>query len=244
MEQDLNGFEEINLKYFKLEHANQDVHKLEKFKNWVKDANIYIKKENNRRGHYDDHNPDNSILLISLCKKCQSYSICSFTREFSCIKCTNCNNHFCIGCLWEEPFDYEGTLCLKGFLKLLYLRTIYRKSGLCSSNILINLTFIIFSLLFTPLYLGFLSFFLGFNCHSKRKGFFMKSDSRTFVILFIYMVLRGLLMIPYMILFFSFMPILLIPAIFNKKYYYTIFLMYISTLMPDCYNLDYDYYDK
>ena len=244
MEQDLNEFEEINLKYFKLEHANQDVHKLEKFKNWIKDAKIYVEKENKRRGHYNGHTPDDSILLISLCKKCQSYSICSFRREYSCIECTNCHNHFCVGCFWEEPYNEEGTSCLKGYLKLLYIRTIYRKSGLSKSNILINIIFIIFSLLFTPLYLGFLSFFLGFNCHSKRKGIIFQLDSNAAIIAFIYCALGGLLMIPYMILFLPFMSILLIPAIFNKKYFYTIFIMYITSLMSDCYNLYDDDYDE
>ena len=88
-----------------------------------------------------------------------------------------------------------------------------------------------------------MSFYLGFNCHSKRGCIIYEFSEKHMYFLVIYSILRGLLMIPYIILFFPFMFMFLIPAIFSKKYYYTILLMYFNSLMPDCYNLDYDYYD-
>ena len=107
---------------------------------------------------------------------------------------------------------------------------------------LINLTFIIVSLLFTPLYLGFYSFFLGFNCHSKRKGIILELDSKTYIIfVYLYSSKRFINDSKYDIIFFIYVYFI---NTSNFKYYYTIFLMYINTLMPDYYNLDYDYNDK
>lgn len=242
MEQELNQFKEIELNYFKVEYKNQNVKKIQDFKNWYEKANKYVKNENLRRGLWNDyHNDDNKILTISFCNKCQSYAICDFSTKYSCISCTHCSYLFCPGCFREETSEEEkGTLCLKGYIKLWYLRTKYRRSGIMGFNIFIVIIHVLFCLLFTPLYLGFLSNITGFCVHSNRKAIFHYNLYDYTSLIFIYCVLRGLLMIPYITLFFPFMFIILLPSIFSKKYYYMIFQMYIAALEPDCYRLDYD----
>ena len=246
MEQDLNQFKENEFNYYKVEHKNQKLKNISEFQNWYENANKYVKNQNLKRGHWDSfHNVDNSLLTMSFCDKCQSYAICDFTKEYSCIRCTNCNYFFCPGCYREEHFDVDNdddkrTLCLKGYIKLLYLRIKYRRSGIMGFDTFIVIIHVLFCLLFTPLYLGFLSNIVGFCVHSRRGGIFHYNLYDYTSLMFIYCVLRGLVMIPYITLFFPFMLIILFPSIFNKKYYYMIYQMYIAALEPDCYRLDYD----
>ena len=243
MEQELNQFNESEFNYFKVEHKNQNVKKIAEFQKWYEKANKYVKNENLKRGIWNEHHiVDNSLLIISFCDKCQNYVICDFTNEYSCIRCTLCNYFFCAGCSWEEKShnEVEDTLCLKGYIKLLYLRIKYRRTCITSFNILYAIIHILFCLLFTPLYLGFLSYITGLCVHSKRGGIFNYKYYEYSSPFFIYCVLRGLLMIPYIILFFPFMLIILLPSIFYKKYYYMIYQMYIAALEPGCLRLDCD----
>ena len=242
MEQELNQFQENELNYFKVEHKNQNVKKIEEFQKWYENANKYVKSENLKRGHWSSfHNVDNSLLIISFCNNCQSYAICDFTEGYSYIRCTHCNYFFCAGYSREENSDNDrGTLCLKGYIKLLYLRIKYRRSDILGFNAFIVIIHALFCLLFTPLYLGFLSNITGLCVHSKRGGIFHYDLYDYYSPFFIYCVLRGLLMIPYITLFFPFMFIILLPSIFNKRYYYMIFQMYIAALYPGQYRLYYD----
>ena len=64
-----------------------------------------------------------------------------------------------------------------------------------------------------------------------------KNDDR-FSYQIIYSILRGLLMFPYIILFFPFMIILLLPGIFSYKYYLYIFIMYVTALFSGPYSLN------
>ena len=242
MEQDLNEFNEPDMKIFKLEYNNQNVHNSPEFPKWLKYTNNYIKKENENGAHFNSTNLDYNFLLISFCKNCQGYTIFSFKNKFSCIKCSFGKKYFCIGCSWEEVSKIsEGTFCLKGYLKLLYIRTINRRSDLTRTSILINITYIIFALFFTPLLLGCLSFILGFSAHTKKEYDFLYRYKSIYLLIYIF--LRGLLMFPYIIFFFPFMFIMLVPAIFSKKYFYTIFIMYIASLYPGPYKLDNDKYN-
>lgn len=197
MEQDLTYFgEEGNLKLFKLEHENQDVHNFPTFQKWLKKANEYVDKENKIKNIYGA-----DIYIICFCKRCNGYSICYFTFELSCVTCSNCDYHFCSGCSFEEKKEKygRGSLCLKGFLKLLYIRTIYKKSLLRETYIGFNILFIITSLLFTPLYLGLISFTTGFSIHNKRTNLY----ERIGLPLALFSLFYSLLIMPYMILFFS-----------------------------------------
>ena len=139
MEQELNQFKENEFNYFKIEHKNQNVKKIAEFQKWYESANKYVKNENLKRGLWDDHHiVDNSLLTISFCNKCQNYAICDFTNEYSCIRCTHCNHFFCAGCSWEEnSHREEDTLCLKGYIKLLYLRIKYRRTCITKFKVII-----------------------------------------------------------------------------------------------------------
>ena len=185
---------------------------------------------------------DSRLLTISFCDKCQNYAICHFANEYSCIRCTHCNYFFCAGCYREEKShsEKEDTLCLKGYIKLLCIRIKYRRTCITSFKVLYAIIHVLFCLLFTPLYLGFLSYITGLCVHSKSGGIFFYKYYQYSSPIFIYCVLRGLLMIPYIILFFPFMFIMLLPSIFNKKYYYMIYQMYVAALEPGCYKLDCD----
>ena len=55
--------------------------------------------------------------------------------------------------------------------------------------------------------------------------------------LLIYSIARGLLMFPYIILFFPFMVILLLPGIFSYRYYLYIYNAYVTALFPGPYKL-------
>ena len=182
MEQDLNEFKNDifeNNDCFKLEHKNQDVTNKEEFKKWYKSAKEYIKKENLKRSKDYIENIDNyhvnvetGILTIEFCEKCLSYTI--FTLEgFSSTICSKCKECFCIGCFrkMKKTSQYRNadTICLKGYLKSFYLRTINRRSELIRTFACFHIMHIIFCLFITPLYLGFISNFMGFLVHKNKK---------------------------------------------------------------------------
>ena len=89
----------------------------------------------------------------------------------------------------------------------------------------------------TPLYLGFLSNMLGLYVHpNKNRKDDINKDNLLYQV--IYSILRGLLMFPYIILFFPFMVILLLPGIFSYRYYLYIYNAYITALFPGPYPLE------
>ena len=226
MEQDLNDFcntDNNENYYFKLEYKDQDVFKLPKFQKWYSEALQYVKKQN--------INGREKLLSISFCNKCLSYVICSSALQFSTYKCNNCNSYFCLGCLKEISRDTGGaeeTFCLKGYLKSLYLRIIYKRSDLPAISPLFAFLHILFCLFITPLYLGFLSYVFGFYVHRKnpKKKGHDDIDQIIMLLIMIYGAFRGLFMFPYIILFLPFMIILLIPGIFSYNYYLYIYNMY------------------
>ena len=239
MEQDLNEFKNDdfeNKNYFQMEFKGQNVKNTLEFQKWYKDAKIYIKKENeNRKQLYIKNNyyGDISILTIEFCDKCLSYTLCSLSRSFSYIKCNKCNEEFCIGCSRKRRIGGEN-VCLKGYLKGLYLRFINRRSELVVTIFLFYIMHIIFCLFFTPLFLGFISNFMGLIIHPNKKRETIRNvlESNKLCYYFIYSIIRGLLMFPYIILFLPFMIILLLPSIFSYTYYLYIFVSYIAAVWP------------
>ena len=178
MEQDLNKFKNDdfeNKNYFQIEFKGQNVKNTLEFQKWYEDAKIFIKKENeNRKQLYIndyDYYGDISILTIEFCDKCLSYTLCSLSSSFSYIKCNKCNEEFCIGCSRKRrklTIDRgEENVCLKGYLKGLYLRFINRRSELVITYFFDYILHIIFCLFFTPLFLGFISNFMGLIIHPK-----------------------------------------------------------------------------
>ena len=236
MEQELNQFNEKYLNYYKPQFKNQNVNKNPEFNEWYKNAVKYIEKENKKRGLYSDKNPDDNLLTISFCNDCNCYSICSFSREYSYIECSNCNSRFCIGC--KRPIisiNDDSSLCFRGYIKLLYIRTIYRRSGRFASSDSFNTFLVILCILFTPSYFAFVSNIIGFEIHPNKKGKYKDIVIDYFIIMFIFSYLRGILMLPYIIIFLPFTIILLISSIFSRKYYFTIAALYLSALDPGTY---------
>ena len=181
MEQDLNEFKNDNFENndcFKLEHKNQDVSNKEVFKKWYKSTKEYVKKENLRRSkdfvvNINRFSMDYRILTIEFCENCLSYTICSLGADFSNVVCSKCKECFCIGCSRKlqkiSQYRNEYTVCLKGYLKSFYLRTINRRSDLVRTCTCFHIMHIIFCLFITPLYLGFISYFMGFIVHKNKK---------------------------------------------------------------------------
>ena len=253
-EQDLNIYDFRYKNYFQIDFKGQKVENKIEFKKWYESAKKYIKSENKRRSDSYIRNQNIqkeyiSILTIEFCHKCLSYTICSLSNKLSYIKCNKCFEDFCIGCSKKrllnnnsDPNFLDDTLCLKGYLKTLYLRIINRRSLLTRTSPAFHIMHIFFCLFFTPLYLGFISNFMGtILIHSnKANKTNLKNCSRSVFELwcyFIYSLLRGLLMFPYMILFFPFMFILLLPSIFSYKYYLYVFVSYVAAIFPEEYPL-------
>jgi len=63
----------------------------------------------------------------------------------------------------------------------------------------------------TPFYLGFISFFIGFLVHKNKKRNSGKLEEYEIRSYFLFSIFRGLSMLPYIIQFFQFMVILLLP---------------------------------
>lgn len=234
---------------FKKQYKDQNLFKLPEFKEWYNEKKKYVEKENKIRGHYtrescNIYNDSERHLIISFCPFCSSYGICF--NEYNCanyslIRCKNCKKRFCCGCFREPSDGLDYTICLKGFLLLLYYRIKDRRSDNVYFSPLFYFFHIITCLFLTPIYLGIISSYLGFLFHRKRTEFFFKmvlrygpSADLGMVISF----LRGLLMFPYIITFFPFMVILLIPSIFSFKYYLYIYNMYITIFMPGTISYD------
>ena len=145
--------------------------------------------------------------------------MCSLGEGFSDVVCSKCKEWFCIGCSRKvqkvSGEERKGdTICLKGCLKSFYLRVINSRSDLKRTCAWFHILHIIFCLFMTPIYLGFISYFMGFIMHKnkEKKVAYLNIFKVVFFLLFSF--LRGLLMFPYIISFFPFMVILLLPGIF------------------------------
>ena len=238
MEHDLIEYQNENTGingYFKLEFKNQEVKNKPDFVKWYKNTKDFINKENLKRNKYHDIMSDNRILTIGLCMRCMKYTVCSIHFFSYCYaECNICKKFFCIGCSNElNNSIYEhinSSVCLKGYLKAFYLRIIYRRSSISKANACYFIMHIILCLFMTPLYLGFLSNALGLMIHPNKNRKNEVNDDLIYYLV-IYSILRGLLMLPYIILFFPFMIILLLPGIFSYRYYLYVYNAYVTALM-------------
>ena len=240
MEQQLNQFNDYEYNYYKIEYENQKVQLLPEFKIWYEKVNKYISEENERRGSFSNNNTDNSLLLLSFCKKCKCYVICSCTYDFSFVECSKCNSSFCIGCFREKLSNNDESLCLKGYFKLLYIRTIYRRAGRLAEWEVLNIICSILCILFTPCYLGLVSNIIGLQVHQNPNGTYNSYFLEYFDIICIYSLFRGILMLPYILLFFPFTVALLIPSFFIPKYFFVLNALYTSAIDPTYYRLEID----
>ena len=190
----------------------------------LKSSKDYI----NNHSIYFEYN----LITIEFCEKCLSYIICSLRGD----KCNKCKECFCAGCSSKiqkvSEYNYEDTLYLKVYLKLFYLRTINKRSEFVRTCAYFHIMHIIFCLFLTPLYFGFISNFMCFLAHKNKKRIMEELSNNKIISYFFYSFLRGLLMFPYIILFFPFMIILLFPGIFSYKYYLYAFIMYVTAICP------------
>ena len=233
-----NKYNNIANDFFELEHKNQNIKNNPEFKKWYEKACDFVKKENLKRAqnyihHYELFN-DYSILTIEYCDNCIGYTICSHDNSFNYVKCNKCKTKFCLGCSkimtnLDEDNGLDIMMCLKGYLKGFYLRFINRRSELIRTCACFHIMHIIFCLFFTSLYVGFISHFIGLNVHlNKTKE---NKDSKL-IFYFIYSILRGFIMFPYIITFLPFMLLLLLPSIFSYTYYLYIFVGYVTAIWP------------
>ena len=220
MENDLNQFNEQESNYYKPQFKNQNVFKEKDFQKWYENTKIYIDKENKKRGYYssDYNNKDDSILTISFCNNCNCYTICYFLYTYSYIHCSNCEFQFCIGCSRPNITSNDtSSLCLKGYFKLLYLRTKYRRAGRIFSSNIANIIGIVLFILLSPAYFGFVSNIIGLEIHPNKKREFKSIVDDYLIIIIIYSSMRAIAMLPYILIFLPFTIILLIPCIFSRK---------------------------
>ena len=234
MEQELNNYEviETDLYHFKLIHKNQKLNLKDnkRFQDWKNKAIQYINKDNT-------YNTGECFLLYEFCDNCCSYCIFRMNR-FSLIECLNCNYKICIGCHKVPISNEDYSTCLKGFLITCYLRLFNEGTDIISHEPILYIFHIIFSLLFTPLYIGFIFNMLGFLMHQKKSRLYddgkihdFTDDSQKLLSLHIFSIIKAFLFFPYIITFFPLMFILLLPSIFSKKYYLKIFTFYFTIVI-------------
>ena len=241
MEIQLNEPQNFKNNYFPIEFKNQNIYLNPHFQKWYENTKKYIDIENKKRGN-PKNKETNRLLVISFCKNCQGYVICSFEYEFSYVECSICRSKFCIGCSREILSGDDESLCLKGYFKLLYIRCIYRRAGkICSSDYL-NIIFTIIFILLSPCYFAYISNSIGLNVHQNQKGTYNDFPLQYFIIIEIYSILRGILMFPYIILFLPFTLLLLIPSFFNGIYFFRLIALYTSMKDPMDIKLDIDIY--
>ena len=150
--------------HFPLKYKNQNFYKDPAFKEWYKIKKEYIEKENEKRGpwiesNYDKYGLDERYYIFSYCPNCISYSVCCVVFDYSFVKCKNCLKEFCVGCYRNKITNIEDTVCLKGFLKLLYHRVKDKRSSNCNYGPFFYFLHILVCLFITPIYLGTISNF-------------------------------------------------------------------------------------
>ena len=233
MEQELNNYEinETDLYHFKLIHKNQklNLNDNKRYQDWKNNAIYYINEKNN-------NNTNESFLLCEFCDNCCSYSIFRM-NHFSLIECLNCKYKMCIGCHRVPISNEDYSTCLKGFLITCYLRAFNEGTDIIVHEPILFILHIIFSLLFTPLYIGFIFNMLGFLMHQKKSRLYdngkihdFTDNSKKLLSLHIFSIIKGFLFFPYIIIFIPFIIILLLPSIFSKKYYLKVFTFYITVV--------------
>lgn len=230
MEQDLTSYKEIetDLYHFKLQYKSQNLKDNLEYNSWMEKAINFINKHNKEsESEYD-------ILLINFCNNCCSYSIFKI-NHFSFIECLNCHEQHCIGCGRKPLSGSDYSTCLIGFLKANYIRALNEGINIVIHHIVIYIFHIIFCLLFTSLYIGFIFHMIGFLSHQKRSRMENNGEIHDFTynknklyIIYIYSILKGILFFPYIITFLPFMIILILPSIFSKTYYFKILTFYIT----------------
>ena len=224
-----NNNEQLNEDYYQQEYNGQNVEKTPSFKKWYENCLKQIKIKNESRLK-NIGSGRNRFLCIFYCPNCTKYVTCSYNNEISCVQCNKCKVFFCPGCNFFKPGGFESpklSVCLKGYWILWWLRVKNCISDLEESCLCFYIIHIISCIFFTPLYLGFITFIIGFLGH-RDDGSEKYRDKATNKIIFCF--LFALLMFPYIIIFVPIMVLILIPGIFNHDYYIHIFIAYVTAI--------------
>ena len=258
MEQDLVEKQEaLEKEYYKLSYNNQNVKNLKEFQEWYKKTTRKMEEENARINQGVVHGSDLPIFLVLFCKHCSSYTICRLYSDIF-FSCSLCRKSYCIGCKRESSGE-DPEYCLQGFIKAFYLRFKYertRKKAMSYSMRYFYYVFhIIFCLFCVPFYLGFKSNYIGLLVHRKSgKCLWNLFDSDIdiddddclwkfflFFLFYLFCFFRGFIMFPYVMLFFPFMLIVLIPSLFSFSYYKRLLIGFINIFEPESYPFQFDY---
>ena len=227
--------------YFKLEHRNQKVKNLPSFQKWYQETSLYIQDKNIQR-RKDPENQTYNIYIIEYCDNCLSYAIFTLKEYSFYIICSNCGSYICAGC--QKP-QIDDSVCLKGFIKCAYLNIIYSHFESDKLYGYYN-GFILFLWLFlTPLYLGLVSFGVGFQNHQKisRKEKDEDYYEKYCIFVAILSFSESLLMFPYIISFMLFMILLFLPSLIFQNYKIYLFTIYECLMPPfqvNCFSFDDD----
>ena len=121
-------------------------------------------------------------------------------------------------------------------MKINYLRLLKESTKIISDEPILYILHIIFSLFFTPLYIGFIFNMLGFLSHPNIKNGNEHMHKFTdkackLLTIHIFSIIKGFLFFPYIITFFPIIVIILLPGIFFRKYYLKIFTFYCTIVM-------------
>jgi len=222
-------------------HINQNIKGNKQYQKWLENATMNVNQKNE-----EEDIPDR-FYLIHFCENCCSYAI-FFSRSFSFIECQNCEYTFCYGC-GRKRINYEDSTCLMGFLKINYLRLLKESTVIMSDDTILYVIHIIFSLFFTPLYIGFIFNMLGFLSHPNlKKGtehkHMLTDNANKLYAIYIYSIIKGFLFFPYIITFFPIIVIILLPGIFFRKYYLKIFTFYCTIVMAGGESVKNHYYSS
>ena len=169
--------------YYLIEYKGQNLLRKNSFKKWYKIQSEKIKIENDiqskKANEYEINNfffddkiikPMISFSFISLCEKCQCYSKHTLISNSIFSKCCKCNKEYCLGCSVEKYSSDNNKLCLRGYLKHLYLRMKYQKEKEKENDLeIMEYVFIfVITIIIMPIYLSLVSCFCFFNRHPNK----------------------------------------------------------------------------
>ena len=253
MEQDLVEKQEaLEKEYYKLSYNNQNVKNLKEFQEWYKKTTRRMEEENAHINQGLVKGFDFPIFLVLFCEACSSYTICKLYSDIF-FSCALCHNDYCIGCKRERS-DGNPEYCLQGFIKAFYLRFKYertrKKAMKYSMRYFYYVSHIIFCLFCVPFYLGYKSHYIGLLVHREGGNglwdlFETDCDDDgciwKYCLFYLFCFFRGFIMFPYVIFFFPFMFIALIPSVFSFSYYKRLLIGFINIFEAGSYPFQFDY---
>lgn len=212
--------------YFIIEYPGQNLFKNKTFQKWYSFQlekiiiendfqNINKKKHKKDQFFVDDDfdNPSNIILIISLCKNCQCYSIHSLKSNSIFAKCFKCEKEYCVGCFVEKYSSSNTKMCLKGYYKSLLLKMKFESDKNKNIESMEYFFFFFITIIIMPIYLPMISCFCYFNLHPYKPV--DKEDMEIDIYFEIYKTIFPVIFsLLYFIYILSFFPLLFVISLF------------------------------